>query len=609
MENDYGDECLPVLPVVNRITPQWQLSLDAVIADLDRLPAMTECRFLKVGSMLQEIAARLMRVGEGSDMAAARLSGVEAKSVITDMEQLLDCLEADLLADNQTALQIRTLLGNIQRELVIVDRLMESFKGHIGNLRMLKLLTNIQGASLPQRGMSFRNVATDIGSLSHNIQNKSNAILTKGKSLNIGVVKGLAMVAGLGETQQKLSQAMVGAVRTKIAIMADMHAKCSLAAREFSNRSGEISRNVSSIVVSLQFQDITRQQMEHARDALIEVRDHLAIEGGGVNTRQLSDEMAGICLLQTAQLTNCADELVKAVTGIDAGLQAVSSEATDSIARVHGLFNQAGNVEKSSLADIELCLKSLLDAFAGHMKVRESLTDIIQSTTLAMGEITVFAEEIDFVGSEIRLIALNALIKAAQAGKEGAAFSVIAETIKQQSDEICCQVTAINTTIQTITRLVADLRQGTLVHVNGSAALRRDDLTATVDRLKGLINGAGELLLGTDHAADSLIATIEEATLALASRELIATVQNHLLPRVERLIVGLHSGALKGLHGYSAEGVHDAELRYTMGSERAVHQELVGGGTRVNWSGPSIKGLPYASAAGNAHFDNNVELF
>jgi len=609
LERAHSDERLPGSPEVSRITPQWQLSLDALITELERLPAMTELRFLKVGAMLQEIAARLLTVGEAADMAAGRLSGEEAQGVIKDMELLLDRLEDDLLAADRSAGQISSLLGRILDELGVMEQLMENFTGHIGNLRMLKLLTNIQGASLTQGGMSFGNVATDIGTLSENIQIKSNAILTKGKSLNDYLAKGSVVVTGLVETQQKLSRTMVGSVRTEIAIMAEMHAKCSLAARDLSNRSGEISRNVSSIVVALQFQDITRQQMEHARDALVEVRKRLASERESANTGLLSDEMADICLLQAAQLANSADELVNAVTGIATGLQAVSREAADSSARVHGLFSQADSVERSSLADIELGLKSLLDAFAENMTVRERLADIIQATTLAMGEITGFAKEIDFVGSEIRLIALNAIIKAARAGKEGAAFGVIAENINKQSDEICCQVTTINTTIQTISRHVTDLRQGTPGQAGGSAVLRRDELATTTDRLKGLIYEAGELLLGTDHAADSLTETIAATTAALASRELIATVQKDLLPRIERLAGGMQSGFRKGLHGRRAEGVQDAELRYTMGSERAVHQELVGGGTPVSWNGSSVKNLLCAPVAGNAHFDNNVEFF
>ncbi len=578
-----------------RITPQWRLSLDALIEELERLPRLTELRFLKVGTMLQEISVQLLTIGEGADQAARMMSGEEALSIIRDMELLLDRLEEDFTAADRTAVQVGTLLAGIFDEFREMERLMESFKGHVGNLRMLKLLTNIQGASLAERGTGFRNVATDIGTLSQNINGKSIAILSRIKTLNADLVKGRAMVADLGMTRQQLNRRMVDTVRTRIAIMVEMHGKCSVAARDISSRSGEISRDVGSIVVALQFQDITRQQMEHAREALVGVRRLVASENGSV-AGIISDELAGICALQSAQLANSADELVNAVTRIAASLHGVSAGAASSAAMVHGLFQQADGVGKSSLADIELGLNSLVGAFAENMTAKESLAGIVHSTTEAMGEITGFAGEIDFLGSEIRLIALNAIIKAAQAGKDGAAFSVIAENVKNQSDDICRQAATINSTIQTITRRVIGLREEMHGESERTSMLLTEELAATVERLKGLIDEAGELLLRTDLAADSLAGTIAGTTAALASREIIAVVQNNLLPRLEQSVAG------QARNGNRSDAVQAAELRYTMGSERAVHRKFLDGFDSCGWNGES-------ASAGAGHFDNNVELF
>ena len=263
---------------------------------------------------------------------------------------------------------------------------------------------------------------------------------------------------------------------------------------------------------------------------------------------------------------------------------------------------QADGVGKSSLADIESGLNALVGAFAENVTARESLAGIIQSTTAAMGEITGFAEEIDFLGSEIRLIALNAIIKAAQAGKEGAAFSVIAENIKQQSDDICRQAATINAAIQAITRHVIDLHQEMHEEGGRTAVLRTEGLATTVARLKGLIEEAGELLLTTDMAADSMAGTIAGTTAALSSRELIAIVQSELLPRVERLAVRL------GRHDGWSDGVQGAELRYTMGSERAVHQKFLGGADSASWNGEPAKSS-FRSSPASDHFESNVEFF
>lgn len=601
-EKTHAAELPSSLPGGVRISMHWQRSLDVLIEELERLPAITEERFLKVGAMLQEMSKQLQTIGAGTGMAASMMSGEEPLAVVRDMEMLVDSLEMDFLVADRTAGHVSNLLEKILEELRSMERLMESFKGHVSNLRMLKLLTNIQGASLTERGVSFRNLANDIGALSQNINLKSTAILSRIRALSANMVKGRSMVAGLGVTQQQLTGKMVSAVRTKIALMSEMNAKCSVAARELSSRSGEISRNVGAIVVALQFQDITRQQMEHARETLDDVRRRIGSTASAAPARILSDEMAGICELQSAQLLNSAEELMVAVNGIDFSLQGVSLEAADSSARLHGLFSQADGAGRSSLADIELGLNSLLKAFDENMAVRESLSGIILATTAAMGEITGFAEEIDFLGSEIRLIALNAIVKAAQAGREGMAFNVIAENVKQQSDEICSQTATITSAIETIASHVADLRRETDAKDEKANMLRHEELDATVARLKGLVTEAGELLLSTDQAADSLVAIIDGATAALSSREFSATVHKDLFPWVKRLTGGLQPGAHKALTGNWSEGVQSAELRYTMGSERAVHQKFLA-------SAATEKELPRPFSTGADHFERNVEFF
>src|SRR5512138_3727169 len=100
-----------------RFSLQWQLSLDSLIDELERLPGMTELRFLKVGAMLQEISRQLLAIGSGTDKVAAMMSGEEAVKIIRTMEQLVDGLELDFIAANRAAGFVENLLGRIFDEL------------------------------------------------------------------------------------------------------------------------------------------------------------------------------------------------------------------------------------------------------------------------------------------------------------------------------------------------------------------------------------------------------------------------------------------------------------------------------------------------------------
>ncbi|HIJ94804.1 MAG TPA: hypothetical protein HPP94_03490 [Desulfuromonadales bacterium] len=65
-------------------------------------------------------------------------------------------------------------------------------------------------------------------------------------------------------------------------------------------------------------------------------------------------------------------------------------------------------------------------------------------------DIAIFVTDIETIGSEIDLIALNAQIMAAHTGSEGAALCVLAEAIKRLSDEAIHQTDSVASILKKI---------------------------------------------------------------------------------------------------------------------------------------------------------------
>ena len=588
----------------------WRDLLGRVIGTLERLPALTEEKFLLVGARLREISTGLKTITENAAEAGRIMSGEEVLTVIGELETLFAEMEDYFFAADLAAEQAGGALSDILQELNQMHRLMVGFKDQVSSLRMLKMLTNIQSASLAGRG-GFSNVATDIGNLSQNVQARSTAIIAKITGLRSDLAKAVGMVAAFAGRQQHLGKMVIAAMRKDIATLAAMNTNCSGGTGDVSREAGTILREVNNLVVSLQFQDITRQQMEHSRDALEGVRGqfHGDSSGGGTDM----GNAAGICALQSAQLTHSAAELQAAVRDISTSLRSIAVRAGASAASVHGLFVLADEVGQASIGDIERELAAISDAFAENLVTNRNLTATMLSVTVAMEEITAFAEDINFMGTEIRLIALNAIIKAVQAGRDGVAFSVIAESVKRQSVELCAQAGAVVANIEAINRHI-DALHLTLGDERATAgggdagALHQERLAATFAMLKQFNGSVKQLLAQTDQASAALLQCIDRALVSLDSGEISALLERDVIAGLEQLLRAMGPVALASEGTATVARLDSHAGRYTMGSERKVHQlfaATLAGRSLVE--GAADQATSAVSRGGM--FGDNVELF
>lgn len=590
----------------------WLEALDGLIAALDRLPPLTEKSFMVVCANLQDLCDRLRGISTDTAQAALIMSGSETLSVIEGLRNALAGMEEHLAATNRTAARAGAGLGLISSELDDINLLMESFKDRVGTLRMLQTITNIHAASLDRGADGFQKVAADIGTLSQNVQSKSTAIITKRRELQADLENAVTMVASLEDRQTKLAGKVVTDIQHGIASLAGMHSKCAVSADHIAGHSVEMSRELSEVVMALQFHDITRQQMEHARAALAEVREHLRNAQRAATPDDLPGSLGSLSVLQAAQITHSTDELRSAVVSISRNLEGVSREAATASTDVHALFGLAGSVGQASITEIESGLSAVLNAFAESEMTTRHLSRIMLTVTTAMGEITSFAADIDFIGSEIKLIALNAIIKAAQAGKDGAAFGVIAETVKRQSEEISLHSSAITAAIGKISLHVGSLQSELLGDCSATpdgqpeaGGIGRDMETAlgTLKRLSGTVMA---LLAKTEGAASGLASDIEATIARLDNPAFRGLIDREIPQQRDRLMQAVPKGTRDTAAGFVQNSPETVQQRYTMQSERTVHELFAA----EAFSGGAPSGFTQVGARrSHDDFGDNVELF
>jgi len=214
-----------------------------------------------------------------------------------------------------------------------------------------------------------------------------------------------------------------------------------------------------------------------------------------------------------------------------------------------------------------------------------------------------FVEDIEEVGSEIELIALNAAVKAARTGDEGRALGVLAQAIQKLSVEARDKTGDVSQALTEISRSSQDLERNAAGYLDTSRleglAARQEDLmhrlrevnTRFMSSLEGLRGESGRLSEELRHTAAG----------ADLDRDICAELAS------ARTDMGAISGAARRAVPLADDSNRSQRLkellsRYTMEVERLVHEAAFGqgGGTVRDESEGEVE------LFGD---DDNVELF
>ncbi|UIP00062.1 methyl-accepting chemotaxis protein [Halobaculum sp. CBA1158] len=147
-------------------------------------------------------------------------------------------------------------------------------------------------------------------------------------------------------------------------------------------------------------------------------------------------------------------------------------------------------------------------------EIGEELVDSVTSLGDRMDDIEAVVEVISDVAEQTNLLALNANIEAARAGKDGDGFAVVAEEVKTLADETRQHTEEITGNIEQLqnqtdsTVVAAEQSHEQIDH----AADQIDDVLAAFEDIASSIDQAADGIAEVSRATDDQAATVEELT-------------------------------------------------------------------------------------------------
>ena len=553
---------------LKRLSAGWSTVMASLAAELAVISGTTEDEFLAIGGRLQDFYQR----GIGISGLASEMMGEVAGDHVTGAMDGLGGMLDDMghyvgRAQKEiegSALTLREILGLLDD----VAGPLSGFKKVNKVLRMLGISTKIESARLGQSAAGFDTLASDVGELSVQVNDKAAIILRRKDELARAIEQTLAGVLNSGAQQHDQVIEVLGRTRVSLQSLTAINTRCSSSVAAVSAVSDEVYRSIGDVVMSMQAHDIVRQQIEHVEESLFELKQGLATGAAG------AEEAAGICELQTAQLRHAAAELEGAVRTIVESLREIARKQSGLSAETSGMAGMADQAGGSFFTEMEKDISIVSDALLESSKVNQALCVAMGTVAETVGEIATFVGDIEKIGEEIKLIALNAQIKSAYTGEEGAALGVLAEAIQRLSIDAIDHTGAVSGTLHAIIAVTDRLNEG----VGAGASGLESEVHGMVATLSGLLHALRQV----NDTLQRSLRRMDDAVTLLSSdiEQVIGGITVH------RKFAQVLEGAIGGLSGIAAEARRLAPAsgagnldqlanRYTMQSERRIHESLM----------------------------------
>lgn len=600
---------LPDLPLGS-----WATTVSSSLVTLRRLAGATEREFLQIGSDMQAIYQRAATLSQTAHTLVEVASGDRVHSLIAQLRQILAEMETYL---EQTQVQngnYCTAFGSVENLLQQIANPLEGFKRMSKNLYILEVLIKIESANIGEMGDEFINLALDINTLTQQIKDKSNTI-EENRSLLATIIAKNSKVAGAAlTTQEQMVRSTLGNTGTSIAELEAANQRFFELGSTVATTSAENSNHISLVVQSMQFHDIFRQQVEHVIEALEGLQPALADCGTGANApgeeqiAELIGRVGDVCELQEGQLQFAATELYTAVTTIVSNLSEINGQQKLLAREIlnHSGLNQGSG--RSFIDDVSFHMAAITELLTNCAGTNSDLAIIMAEVTDTVDTITGFVADIEAIGHDINLIALNARIKAASTGLEGASLCVLAEEIghlshgdAQRTDLITATLREIHTTTSA---LFAETTSG---DANLSARLSdmKSALNDTLATFARMGSDLQSLLTQVQNQVASLSVEIERITSGIDVHQRCRQMADEVLASLQQIF-----GQARALYPASAafkEDLRQMASRYTMESERKIHENIAQK-HGVQAAAHQAEPVP-GSQTSDSEFGDNVDLF
>ncbi len=599
-----------------------ETKIEELATMVGRLIPGTEAQFLLIGSRLNKIYAQVETISVQASSLVNILDDVTMKTTIDTFRRIIERMEKRIETSGKKFESGISVLKDVRDAISSVAIPLSNFRKIVKRLNMLGISIRIESAQIKQIKSDFKNVSGNIEKLSELIHDKCAAIERHQLSLIALTTNTLSRISDIKDKSKAYNDEALENVSSSISLLETRNRLSFAAADSIVNRFRAISGLVSELVTSMQFHDITRQQVEHIKDALdnllnrvrndIYVMSELA--GNPPAARSLA-ETSVVFELQKVQLLDAKDKFVKAVNIIIDNLHGIISNIFKVFDDVSTIAGGTDFVSNTFFSNIESGTGVIIARVEEATKVEKEFLEAMVELSSAVSRISTLVDDIEDIGAEIELIAVNARVSAAHIGDKNSPLGIIAEAIWHLSMDATKQKSVISNLLKKVVLRTEVLQTASISEQqDGDDSHIISDLSHNLESLKSMKNDISGLMVEIDSSSqdlsDFIKNTIDDITVHQDFAREVSCVSDKCDEFIKDTRRGLSSEEYDRARRLSLEYIQD---NYTMQRERIIHKRVAADTMSIEGTNRGAVSRPIITAydvkAEKSDLGENVELF
>jgi len=585
----------------------WRTAIEQVVKDLEGLNRSTERDFLAVGEKLIEFRAAARRVA--SDMAALTelISGEQGRNATHALARMLE---------HSRALDVRVeqsgqVLGQVHDRSCRIRIAFSGLRNTVSVFRTLCTLTQIETSRLGSTGADFGDLATEVRPLSESIQSSGEGVLEASSRLDQDIQTAVRSGTELRTRQLKELPALIAAVIDSLHSLDERRQRAAeLSARQASQYEA-VCGAVDDVVRSVQFHDITRQQIEHVVQALGQL--HTAGESGRGNRGSVPPGARAVLALQSSQLSGAAGIFATSLESMERDLESIAARVQTMAEASRTLMGISADDQDSFFLRLEGHFTAILQMLDTCTQAQAEVGATAAHLAESVGAMRESVAEIRRTEIRIRRIATNATIRATHIGAAGNALSVIAEVMQGLALDSSRNTEDVAGALDAMSEAAG--------RVSGEGGEAASVTNSGTDRVAGEMRHAVAELHSSSESSFSRVNQIATlgARLAgdaaavrggLTAGPLFAQAVSRARGELDRICAQAGGGSAAGADAARVHQLAHLAKQYTMQRERDVHESMTRGLPLPAVPVPAQAPAEVSPAAlRDGDLGDNVELF